>query len=206
MASKDRLEPSSTGIRGSDGSEEPSIEEVPITNHERKGDATLHSFRDGWRHVKFMLVNAPSYLFSVPGAVFSVVGAFFMFAAYFELSYEGINPGVHLMIVGSLLVILGYQILTFSTLTTIAGDPIRKVSEPFPSRILEYMSLERGVAVGILTFLVGASYAAYLLTQWIQSGFTTLPIVLADMVAFTTIVLGIQTVFGAFCLSALRDE
>jgi hypothetical protein len=76
MASKDRLELSSTGTRGSDGSEEPSIEEVPITNHERKGDATLHSFRDGWRHVKFMLVNAPSHLFSVPGAAFSVVGAF----------------------------------------------------------------------------------------------------------------------------------
>ncbi|MDX1748146.1 MAG: glycosyltransferase family 2 protein, partial [Halobacteriales archaeon] len=54
------------------------IAELPITYHERKGEATLESFRDGWRHVRFMLMNAPGYLFSVPGALMVLLGSLLM--------------------------------------------------------------------------------------------------------------------------------
>ncbi len=56
------------------GARDLTIEERPITYHEREGEATLESFQDGWRHVRFMLVNAPGYLFSIPGILMSQSG------------------------------------------------------------------------------------------------------------------------------------
>jgi len=56
------------------GAKDLEIVEVPIVYHEREGEETLESFRDGWRHVRFMLVNAPGYLFSVPGLLLTIFG------------------------------------------------------------------------------------------------------------------------------------
>lgn len=182
------------------------IEEVPITYQEREGDPTLDSVRDGWRHVKFMLVNAPGYLFSVPGALLALTGLTVMLLAYFDISVLRINFGVHSMIAGSLLVIVGYQITSFGIFTTIAGDPIKKPNDPATTWFLEHASLERGVTIGGIMFMIGAIYATYLLAEWIQSGFTKLPFVMADVVAFTAIILGVQTVFGSFFMSALAEQ
>ncbi|GGN92026.1 MULTISPECIES: glycosyltransferase family 2 protein [Haloarcula] len=177
------------------------IREVPITYHPREGDAKLDSFRDGWRHVKFMLENAPGYLFSVPGMVMGGVGLAVLVLGFLNLSISGQPIGIHSMIAGSLLSILGFQVGSFGLLSDIATDPIRRPSDPLTTYIRDSFTLERGLVTGSTVFAVGALTASYLIYNWVASDFTRLPSIRMDVLAFTTIVLGIQIVFSSFFMS-----
>jgi hypothetical protein len=186
------------------------IAEVPITYHEREGEATLESFRDGWRHVKFMLTNAPGYLFSLPGAALAVVGTVVMTLAFFavDLSLPGagvVNVGIRSMVVGSLLAIVGYQAATLGVFSTLASDPIRRPSDPLTEWIVDHVSLEAGGLVGLGLLGVGGTYAAYILYRWLTVGYGALPALTHDVLAFTLIVLGLQTIFSSFFMSMLSD-
>jgi len=192
------------------------IEEVPITYHEREGDATLHSFRDGWRHVKFMLLNAPSYLFTVPGALLLGAGVVLMGFAFVGTTLpsirilpvwqHGVAFGVRSAIAGSLLAIVGYQVASMGVFATVASDPIRRPDDVVTNAIINHLSLERGGTVGFLLFLLGAGYAGYLIYQWVTIGYGALPGIPSDVIAFTLIVLGIQTIFGSFFMSSVGSR
>jgi glycosyltransferase involved in cell wall biosynthesis len=182
------------------------IEERPITYHEREGEATLDSFHDGWRHVRFMLVNAPGYLFSLPGTIMAVFGVFVMLLGYLNLEVLGQPIGVHSMIAGSLLAIGGYQVGSFGFLSDIAADPIQRPENNFTRWMHEHFSLERGILLGVTLLTVGGTMAAILLYRWASSGYTVLPSVPADIIAFTMIVLGLQTIFGSFFVNILIWE
>ena len=179
------------------------IKELPITYHPREGEATLDSFRDGWRHVRFMLVNAPGYLFSVPGAVIALVGLLVMGLAYGNVSVGSMSFGIHSMIAGSLLLLTGSQIGSLGIFSTVSSDPIQRPSDPITRKFTEEISLEQSATVGLVIFAVGALYAASLLINWIGSGFSTLPFIAADVIAFTAIVLGVQIIFSSFFLSSV---
>lgn len=181
------------------------IEEVPITYHQREGEATLDSFRDGWRHVKFMLVNAPGYLFSVPAMVMTVVGLAVMALAFFDLSVGGMQFGIHSMIAGSLLAISGYQVGSLGVFASVAGDPVREGQHPVMGWLLERLRLEHGATLGLALFAGGSVYATYLVVQWLTSGFVELPLLMEDVVAFTAIVLGVQMVFSSFFMSTIAE-
>ncbi|GAB3330199.1 glycosyltransferase family 2 protein [Haloplanus salinarum] len=180
------------------GEKDLKIVETPITYHPRKGEATLESFEDGWRHVRFMLVNAPDYLFSVPGLLMGLTGTLLMGVAYFGVSVAGQPFGIHSMIAGSLLTIHGFQVGSFGLLTELVADPIRQPEDAITNWVRSHFTLERGIGLGLLMFFSGSIVAAYLVYQWVQSGFTELPLVSADILAFTLIILGLQTVFGSF--------
>ncbi|MFC5973413.1 glycosyltransferase family 2 protein [Halomarina salina] len=181
------------------------IEEVPITYHARAGEAKLDSFRDGWRHVKFMLENAPGYLFSVPGFVLGTFGLLLMGLAFFHVSLGGFTPGAHSMMAGSLLTLVGYQIASMGVFATITTNPIRKPEDRVTTWITNNLRLEQGATLGTIIFGAGAAYGAVLFGQWASSGFSQLPLLMADVVALTAVVLGIQIVFGSFFLSAIAE-
>jgi hypothetical protein len=208
----DRLELTSDGMEFASemvmkaGAEGLQIEEVPITYHEREGEATLDSFSDGWRHVKFMLTNAPRWLFSTPGLVLSAVGAMVMVFSFFDLRPAGVMFGIHSMIAGSLLAIVGYQTLHLGVFATIAGTSISEPKDRITTLILKHVTLERGAVFGLSMLGVGGFYAAYLLAQWASSGFTDLPLLKSDTVAFTAIVLGVQTVFYSFFMETIGGQ
>ena len=180
------------------------VKEVPITYHEREGEATLDSFQDGWRHVRFMLLNAPGYLFSLPGIAFSTFGVLVMGAAFFGIGIGGFVPGIHSMIAGSLLTIVGYQVAGLGLFAGIAGNPISAPSDPLTEWVLTRATLERGATFGASVFALGGIYGAYLLTEWIASG--SLPLLAGDVLAVTAIVLGLQTIFFSFFMSAIAGE
>ena len=188
------------------GARDLTIEEEPITYHEREGEATLESFRDGWRHVRFMLVNAPGYLFSVPGAIMMAAGLLVMLFAGTDVSVGATSFGIHSMLGGSLLTLVGAQVASLGVFATIAGNPVRRPNDLATNWILENATLERGATVGLVVLAVGAAYGAYLISQWVASGYTVLPLLTADVVAFTAAVLGVQVVFNSFCLSAIATE
>ena len=182
------------------------IKEVPITYYPREASKSkLNSFSDGWRHLKFMLIYAPTYLYIIPGSTFCLIGALLMLFSYFRV-YIGYTPGFHSMILGSLLVILGYEVSLLGVFAKIYGAhfdlfDIDKVTK----FILERISLEKGVAIGSAIFLAGVIYSLNLVAKWIGSGYTLLPLKGEDMIAFTLLVIGLQTIFNSFFLSMLSD-
>jgi hypothetical protein len=181
------------------------IEEVPITYHPRRGEAELESFRDGWRHVRFMLVNAPGYLFSAPGVILAMVGIVVMVAAGFGVSIGGRSFGINSMIAGSLFALVGAQVACFGAFVTVAGEPIRRASDPVTTLLVNHVDVEHGVVVGSVVFAVGAGYLSFGVLQWVSGGTGTTPVVKATVAALTAVVLGIQLVFTSFCLSAISE-
>jgi len=126
------------------GAKDLEIVEVPIVYHEREGEETLESFRDGWRHVRFMLVNAPGYLFSVPGLLLTIFGVAVMTIAHTGVALGEVTLGVNSMIAGSLSAIVGVQVGSLGVFATVASDPIQRPEDPITSWITQYATLERG--------------------------------------------------------------
>ena len=181
------------------------IEEVPITYHPREGEATLESFRDGWRHVRFMLENAPGYLFSIPGLFIGVLGVFIMGISMTDTTISGVSFGVHSLIAGSLLALVGSQIVSLGMFASVGANPIQQPTDPV-TEFLKGLRLEQSASMGFGIFGIGAVYAAYLIGNWVTSDFTELPLIASDVLAFTAIVFGLQIVFGSFLLSSLADK
>ena len=187
------------------GAQNLDIEEVPIVYHEREGKETLDSFRDGWRHIRFMLVNAPGYLFSVPGLLLGVFGLLIMTVAWSGVTVGGVSLGINSMIAGSLLTIVGYQIGSLGIFATVASDPIQKPADSVTRALTEQVSLERGATLGLMMFGLGALTAGGLVYRWAANGFILLGFTKTALSAFTAIVIGLQTVFSSFFLSTIAD-
>ena len=208
----DRMNPETTGMEFASemimraSAEGLRIEELPITYHEREGDATLDSFRDGWRHVRFMLVNAPGYLFSGPGLTLGVAGLLLMLVALSNVAVAGTTLGTNSMIAGSLFTIVGSQVASFGAFATIAGEPIRAATDPVTNVLVDKIDLEHGATAGLLVFTAGAVYSTYVVIEWIASGYAAIPVAKVNVAAFTACVVGVQLVFTSFLLSVLADE
>ncbi|MGQ5516936.1 glycosyltransferase family 2 protein [Halococcus saccharolyticus] len=187
------------------GANDLQIAEVPITYHERQGEATLSSFRDGWRHVKFMAMNAPGLLFSVPAFGLFSAGVLTMAASLFGLTLGGIVFGSHTVIAGSLLTIVGYQIGGLAVFSSVTSSPVRPQRDPITGWLKRRFQLEYGLAIGLALIALGGGYTVFLLGGWIASGYTQRPLITSDMLAFTTLVLGAQTFFSSFFLGLLHQ-
>ena len=87
------------------------IRQLPIDYHPRGGVSKLSSFRDGWRHLRFLLVHSPTHLFVIPGAALLLVGALIAMVSLSRLELFGREWQLHSMIAGSLLAIVGTQVL-----------------------------------------------------------------------------------------------
>jgi len=179
------------------------IEEVPITYHERVGEATLDSFSDGWRHVKFMLTNAPGYLFTLPAAAFGVLGLLVIAASFQGLQVGEATFGLQTLIVGVLFAIVGYQVGTLALFSSVAANPIRQPSDPITNVIHDYFTLETGATFGVVVFALGAACLAYSVVAWTITGYAAVPPVEWNLVAMGGVVIGVQTVFNSFFLSLI---
>ena len=188
------------------GARDLTIEEIPITYHEREGEAKLESFKDGWRHVRFMLLNAPNYLFSLPGAILGVIGMVMLLSAATGATLGGITFGVTSAVAGSLLLLVGYQAVNMGTFATVASDPIQRPNDVVTETVIERMNLERMSTLGLVVFTAGALYLTWAIIQWSASGFTLAPAVATTIVALTGVTLGVQTVFNAFFMSAVKKN
>jgi hypothetical protein len=187
------------------GASDLKIAEVPIVYHERVGEANLDSFRDGWRHVRFMLLNAPGYLFTGPGVGLAGLGVLMMVLCLSGLSLGGVSFGIHTMVAGSMATLVGAQVASLGLFARLVSDPIRRASDPISSLITERIKLEHGATAGLLLFCVGGVYTGAAAWQWITSGFVELPVLMSNIAALTATVLGVQMVFSSFFFSAVAD-
>jgi Glycosyltransferases involved in cell wall biogenesis len=180
------------------------IEEVPIVYHERTGEETLDSFSDGWRHIRFMLVNAPGYLFSAPGLLVTLFGVAIMTGASIGIPVSGISLGTNSMIAGSLGLVLGTQIMLMGVLATTTGDPIQQPTSVFTRLVTDHATLERGATLGVIVFGGGVAYALWLVVNWMLTGFGAVPFTTAALGSFTAVVIGAQVTFSSFLLSCIN--
>ena len=188
------------------GARDLTIEEIPITYHEREGEATLESFRDGWRHVRFMLLNAPNYLFSLPGALLGIVGLSLLLSGATGVTLGGVSLGTTAAITGSLLVLVGYQAANMSVFATLASDPIQRPNDIVTETLIHRMNLERLSTVGLAAFTAGALYLTWAAIQWVSGGVAFSAATPGHVIALTVMILGVQTVFNAFFMSAVDDS
>jgi len=182
------------------------IAEVPTVLRPDGRDRAPHlrSFRDGWRHLRFMLLFSPRWLFFVPGFIMAIVGLLLMtvVAVGSPTQVGGVSLSVNTSIAASLLTILGAQ-LTFTGL--FARKLATRLGVLPPSRSLRRwtsrVSLEWGVAAGVVMTLVGLSLLAFATLRWSGTGFSKLdPMLTMRFVvpAMTLMVLGTGLSFLSF--------
>jgi len=184
------------------------ITEIPITlwKDKRGRPPHLRSFRDGWRHLRFMLLYAPNWLFLLPGALFGTAGLFLVF--WLVGGPRRISPrvvlDVHTMIFGVIFTLLGAQIVSIG-----AFAKVFSYSEKFDrgtvslKRVLKRVTLETGLFVGGALALMGFAGCAWITWQWAASGFGPLQEVRWVLFWSMWLFLGMQIVFSSFFLSML---
>jgi glycosyltransferase involved in cell wall biosynthesis len=179
------------------------IEEFPIEYHPRGGESKLSSFRDGWRHLRFLLVHSPTHLFIVPGALLAGVGMLLMIFVVAGLSLAGRAWGLHALIGGSLLMIVGTQVLALGLCAHAYGTYFMGERDPWFDRMRARFRLEHGLVLGGIFTLAGLAMGGVILASWISHGFGVLAYERLAVFAASTIVVGIQIFFSSFLLSIL---
>lgn len=180
------------------------ISELPVSYSPRLGESKLKTFSDGWRHLRFLLLYSPLFLFLLPGFILFLSGVLSMALLYFfEVQIFGLHLYFHPMFLSSLLILLGYQLIFFAGFAKVyavthLGDEDELVSKSF-----RYITIEKAGLVGIIMAISGAAIFLYIFWKWISSGLGSLNEVKNSIVAMTFVVLGIETLFSAFMLSTL---
>jgi glycosyltransferase involved in cell wall biosynthesis len=179
------------------------IAEFPIEYHPRGGESKLSSFRDGWRHLRFLLVHSPNHLFIVPGAVLAGFGALIVAFVGAGLDFFGRAWGLHALIGGSLLMIVGTQVLALGLCAHAYGTYFMGETDPWFDRMRARFRLEHGLLLGGLFMLAGVVIGSLILATWIDHGFGSLADERLAVVAASVLIVGIQIFFSAFLLSIL---
>jgi hypothetical protein len=187
------------------------VEEVPTTLRPdgRSRPPHLRTWRDGWRHLIFLLLYSPRWLFLYPGLfllVAGIVGAFALLPG--SISIEGVAFDIHTFIVACFLVLLGAQAVFFSALARRFAVS-HKFMPPSPrySAVINALTLERVLVGAALLILVGLAGLLYSVGKWASVGFG--PLQYAELLrglilSMTVMAIGVQAAFTAF-VSAITE-
>jgi len=179
------------------------IAEFPIEYHPRGGESKLSSFRDGWRHLRFLLVHSPNHLFIVPGAVLAGVGTLILVFVGAGLDFFGRAWGLHALIGGALLMIVGTQVLALGLCAHAYGTYFMGEQDAWFDRMRARFRLEHGLLLGGLFSLIGVVMGAVIVATWIAHGFGSLADEHLAVIAASLLIVGIQIFFSSFLLSIL---
>jgi len=181
------------------------IQEIPITYRPRIGESKLSGFRDAWRHVRFMLLFSPSYLFQLPGYLLMLLGAVLVvLLAGGPREIFGHVWDYHVLIFGALALILGYNLILFDVFakTFSMGADFARPGQ-WLRRLMGGFSLERGLFLGGLLFLAGLGLEVKIVLDWLGAGAGALMAVRGVVIGMAGMVMGAQTVFASFLVSLM---
>jgi glycosyltransferase involved in cell wall biosynthesis len=179
------------------------IREIPIEYHPRGGESKLSSFRDGWRHLRYLLLHSPNHLFILPGALIAALGALTSLTVLAHLEVLQRQWDLHTLIGGSLLLIVGAQLVGLGLCAHAYATYFMGERDAWFDRARERLRLEHGLMLGSAVVLVGMAMIAVIVVNWIGSGLGSLSQERVAIFAATLLVLGIQIVFTSFLLSIL---
>jgi glycosyltransferase involved in cell wall biosynthesis len=186
------------------------ITEVPTTLSidGRSRAPHLRSWRDGWRHLRFLLLYSPRWLFLYPGLFLMLVGAVVSGSLLLgPRVVDGITFDVHTLLYAAVAIIIGYQTVNFAVFTKVFAITEGLLPEdPRLTIMFRHITLETGIIAGTLLLGAGLGLSVYALSFWSATSFgpldpsRTLRLVIP---AATLITLGLQTVLSSFFLSIL---
>jgi len=179
------------------------IRQLPIEYHPRGGESKLSSFRDGWRHLRFLLVHSPTYLFILPGVVIAGAGTLIVLTVLTRLDLLGRTWDLHTMIAGALLMIIGTQILALGLCAHAYGTYFMSEKDAWFDRMRARFRLEHGLLLGGAFMVAGLALAGVIGGIWIDRGFGSLSEERLAVLAATLLVVGLQIFFSSFLLSIL---
>jgi len=185
------------------GKERLAIEEVPIHYHPREGESKLSSWSDGWRHLRFLLVHSPNWLFILPGAVMALLGALIAMTALLQIEVFGREWDLHSMVAGALLMIVGTQVVALGLCAHAYGTYFMGEKDPWFDRMRARFRLEHGLLLGGAVTLAGVTISAVIVGIWVDRGFGALSEERLAVLAAALIIVGIQIFFSSFLISII---
>ncbi|HEX2120963.1 MAG TPA: glycosyltransferase family 2 protein [Thermoanaerobaculia bacterium] len=186
------------------------ITEVPVTLSPdgRSRPPHLRSWRDGWRHVRFLLLYSPRWLFLYPGAALMIAGL--VFGAWLLPKPRPVGPftlDVHSLLYAAAAVLIGYQAVLFAFFTKFFAVGAGLLpDDPRLKKFTRFFTLEAGLLVGAVLAIVGLGGSVYAVMIWEARSFgrmipsAMLRLVIPSMTAMT---LGFETILASFFLSVL---
>ncbi|MCZ7403133.1 MAG: glycosyltransferase family 2 protein [Candidatus Methanoperedens sp.] len=181
------------------------ITEVPITYYPRQTPSKLHSWGDGWRHLRFMMLYNPTPFLSIPGFLLFILGAFMTWTLAMRGNVE--TTSLHSFILGSMLAIIGTQMIATGSYMKVYGMVHNKIDKTgLTAKLLDYHSLEIGLVVGALLFIGGMILGSRVLFKWISSGYGSLSEIGAAVISMVLSAIGIQVIFSALIISIFLLE
>ncbi|HUV79664.1 MAG TPA: glycosyltransferase family 2 protein [Candidatus Bathyarchaeia archaeon] len=178
------------------------IKEVPINYYSRSAPSKLHSFRDGWRHLRFMMLYKPDPFLFVPGVLVFMLGLLLSLTILLRGHVE--TSHMHSLIFSSILALIGFQtIATGVYIKAYAAVQGLCEKEGFIKKLLDYHSLEKELILGATLLVLGLVVGMNVVLTWISTGFGSLSEIRNAVIAMVLAAIGIQTVFTAIFLSVL---
>ncbi len=189
------------------------IAEVPVALRPdgRSRPPHLRTWRDGWRHLRFMLLFSPRWLFLYPGlALFAVGVVLSALLLAGPLHFAGVRLDVHTLLVAGFLALIGYQLVLFAVFTKIfAVRTGFHPPHPMLEAVFRYVTLEVGLATGSLMVVTGFIGLVLAVASWRSVGFGNLDpsLTMREVIpAVVLLALGTQTVFASFFISILSID
>jgi len=179
------------------------VREIPIELHPRVGDSKLSPFRDGWRHLRLIVVYNPNFLFIMPGAVMFVAGILISLTVFLGLPVLGRDLQIHSLIIGCLLVLLGVQAIGLGLCARAYGVYFISNKDAVFLRLRARFKLEHGLLLAVAVAVAGIALFGYVFGKWATEGFGELHEAQAAVVAATLVAIGAQIFFTSFLLSIL---
>ncbi len=179
------------------------ITEVPTTLYPdgRSRKPHLRTWRDGWRHLRFLLLYSPRWLFLYPGFFLMIMGLITTIILLY-------SPRVHSLLYSATAIIIGFQLVNFAIFTKVYA--MQEGLLPQDKKLLKFIdffTLEQGLILGTILFLLGGFTSILALFQWESAGFGSLnPVLTMRLVipSVTAIALGLQIIFASFFLSIFQ--
>ena len=184
------------------------IAEIPVVLHRDKRSRPPHlrSFRDGWRHLRFILTYAPDHLYLIPGALLLLTGlALEAILARGPISVGGLYVGVHFVALSALLALVGFNIINLGVLAkTLMAQRYSGINSRTVRFVRRRFSLEAGLIVGFILVAAGAAIDASIAARWVTSyGVPMDSTVHLAFVATTSVVLGLNLICTSFLLNMI---
>ena len=180
------------------------VSEIPIDYYPRVGESKLNRFGDAWRHVKFMLLYSPSWLYFVPGVLLLLLGLIGAVAlAAGPVTVLGRTWQIHTLFACIFAVLLGTQIVQLGVFARAFAASHLGEKDPWVERARGRLSVEHGLVVGGLLLVVGLLTILVIFVSWAIDGFGALSHEYATAIGFTLLAVGTQVVLGSFFLALL---
>ena len=180
------------------------VSEVPIDYYPRVGESKLNRFGDAWRHVRFMLLYSPSWLYLIPGSILVLLGvAGVILLATGPIDVFGRTWQIHTMLGFVALTLIGAQVIQLGVFARTYARVRIGERDALLERLGRNMSLERGLVAGGTLILASVIGLAFIGGEWASNGFGTLGRAYETALLVTGLGLGIQIVFAAFFLALL---